>query len=310
MRTKTILSLSLLLGILMAACGLASLTPAPVPTTVPASQVPTDAPEAEILQQNLRSLVLDQSRRIERELTYCTMEGVALKVDVYFPQEATGTLLIYIHGGGWRSGSRNGGAGFLDVPALLQAGYTIASIDYRLAPEYKIPDMVRDVKCAVRYFRAHAAEYGIDPERIGVWGTSAGGHLASMLGTADEAAGFEAGEYLDTSSRVQAVVSLFGPANLQPRASNPEETSGLAAISPIAYISPDDPPFLLLHGDADTTVAWRQSQEFYERLTAAGVEAQLVIVKGGNHGLTEPDQVPGRAELTQMIVDFFDANLR
>jgi acetyl esterase/lipase len=310
MSAKTILSLSLLLSILISACGLASLTPAPVPTVAPASQASTDSPEAEIPQQNLRSTVLSQSRRIEREITYCTMDGVALKADVYFPQEEAGILLIYIHGGGWRSGSRNGGAGFLDVPALLQAGYTLASIDYRLAPEYKIPDMVQDVKCAVRYFRVHAAEYGIAPDRIGVWGTSAGGHLASMLGTADKAAGFEAGEHLDTSSRVQAVVSLFGPANLQPRGSNPEETSGLAAISPIGYISPDDPPFLLLHGDADTTVAWRQSQEFYDRLTAAGVEAQLVIVKGGNHGLTEPDQVPGRAELTQMIVDFFDASLR
>jgi acetyl esterase/lipase len=245
------------------------------------------------------------------------MDGVSLKTDVYFPRNETGILLIHIHGGGWRMGSKNSGTGFVDFPALLNAGYTLASIDYRLVPEYKIPDIISDVKCAVRYFRAHATEYEIDPELIGVWGTSAGGHLVSMLGTADESDGFDVGEHLEVSSRVQAVVDLFGPANLEAYRDNREALGendpagpSLAAISPVTYITPDDPPFLILQGDLDTTVPPDQSQEFYDKLTAAGVDAQLVMVKGGGHGLNEPDQVPTRVELTQMIIEFFDAKLK
>lgn len=304
-----IFSLSLLILLTMACASLS-------PTLAPASTV-TATPEEDFSPQAAKSRISGAASRIERDITYCTMDGVTLKADVYFPQNEAGILLIHIHGGAWRAGSKNGGTGFVDFPALLNAGYTLASIDYRLVPEYKIPDIVKDVKCAVRYFRAHAAEYGIDPERIGVWGTSAGGHLASMLGTADESAGFDAGEYLEVSSRVQAVVDLFGPANLEAYRDNREALGendpagpSLAAISPVTYITPDDPPFLILQGELDTTVPPDQSQEFYDKLTAAGVDAQLVMVKGGGHGLNEPDQTPTRAELTQMIVEFFDAKLK
>lgn len=325
MNTKTILYLSLLISILMTACN--PISPAPVtPSTelLTPEAVPTELPAEDLTLRNVMSTIPSATSRIERDITYCTMDGAPLKADVYFPQKEADILLIHIHGGGWRTGSKAGGTGFMDFPALLNAGYTLASIDYRLAPEYKMPAMIEDVKCAVRYFRAHAAEYGIDPERIGVWGTSAGGHLVSMLGTADESAGFDVGEYLDVSSRVQAVADLFGPANMQSYpitrgstqvartifgASDLSDPS-VAAASPVTYITPDDPPFLILQGELDQTVPLSQSQEFYDKLTAAGVEAQLVIVEGGGHGLNEPDQTPTRAELTQMIVDFFEAKLR
>jgi acetyl esterase/lipase len=324
MNTKMILSLSLCLVCGMA-CASISPIPAPVSTdTLIPKTTATDLPAEDFLPLKVQSLIPDETNRIEHELTYCTLDGVALKADVYFPTEEAGILLIYIHGGGWRSGSRNGGSGFLDFPALLRAGYTLASIDYRLAPEYKMPAMIEDVKCAVRYFRAHAIDYHIDPDRIGVWGTSAGGHLVSMLGTADETSGFDIGEYLDVSGRVQAVADLFGPANMQSYPVNPRTTlvaqtifgvsdlsdPALAATSPVTYISPDDPPFLILQGEVDQTVPVSQSQELYDKLTAVGVDAQLVIVRGGGHGLNDPDQTPTRAELTQMIVEFFDAKLK
>ena len=272
------------------------------------------------------SEINNHASHILQDVVYCTMDGVPLYADIYFPKNrsAITPLLIYIHGGGWRSGSRNGGAGMMDIPALLDAGFTIASIDYRLAPDYKMPAMIEDVKCAVRSFRAHAADYKIDPNRIGAWGSSAGGHLVSILGTSDESAGFDVGEYLNYSSRVQAVVDMFGPVDFLTFPFNQHSslvastvfgTADLsdpifAAASPVTYISTDDPPFLILQGDLDRTVPLSQSQEFYDKLTDSGVDAQLVIVNGGDHGLKAPGESPSRAELTQKIVEFFTLKLK
>lgn len=139
----------------------------------------------------------------------------------------------------------------------------------------------------------------------------------------DESAGFEVGEYLDQSSRVQAVVDLFGPADLTIGFSRTYE--GMAqyvfgtddpthpvfrAASPVTYITPDDPPFLILHGDRDQTVPLIQSQEFYDKLTAAGVESQLVIVIGGDHGLNNSQEFPPREDLINLIAQFFEENLK
>jgi acetyl esterase/lipase len=271
--------------------------------------------------------VASHASRVLKNFTYCSVNRLALLADIYFPKNASGVgpLLIYVHGGAWSSGSKDSGSGFAEIPALLDAGYTVAAVNYRLAPNYKMPAMIEDVKCAVRSFRAHAAEYGFDPERIGVWGGSAGGHLVSMLGVADKSAGFDVGEYLEYSSRVQAVVDMFGPADLTSSDFNTQQqkNSGknvfgttdlanpiFAAVSPVTHITSDDPPFLILQGDIDTTVPLSQSQLFYDRLRAAGVDAQLVIVKGGPHGLGSPRQIPSRMELTQMIVKFFQKKLK
>jgi acetyl esterase/lipase len=159
---------------------------------------------------------LAHARSGMRDVTYCTVGNAELKLDIYYPKSRTGVtqLVIFIHGGGLSKGDKRGGEGMLDAPSLLDAGFTVASLNYRLAPEYKFPTMIQDVKCAVRFLRAHANEYKIDANKIGVWGTSAGGLLVNLLGTTDSRAGFDVGEYLDQSSRVQAVVDMFGPGDL------------------------------------------------------------------------------------------------
>lgn len=257
---------------------------------------------------------------IQRDVTYCTVAGVALKMDVYSPKDTSGPtpLAVFIHGGGWSRGGKLARELVLDGPGLLDAGITVASLEYRLAPDYVFPAMIEDVKCAIRSLRAHAADYQIDPDHIGVWGTSAGGHLVNLLGTTDSSAGFDVGEYPEQTSRVQAVVDLFGPADLTPHFSPAYEEVRPTVFgsfdpllaSPINYISPDDPPFLILQGDADNVVPLNQSQLFYDQLTAAGVETQLVVVQGGNHGFTRPNQTPTRDEITETIVAFFVSHLK
>jgi len=254
------------------------------------------------------------------------VDGVPLLADIYFPESISRPppLLIFIHGGAWYGGSKFNIAGMREFPQLLDAGFILAAIDYRLAPDYQMPAMIEDAKCAVRSFRANAAKYNFDPQRIGVWGPSAGGHLSAMLGTADSSAGFDVGEYLDTSSQVQAVVDFFGPTDLT-RAELKKllhefslsvfGTDNLNApifttASPVTYISADDPPFLILQGDMDPTVPMSQSQELYAKLAAAGVNAQLVIVEGGEHGLNAQNEKPSRAEIARMVVNFFMEQLR
>jgi len=255
-----------------------------------------------------------------RDVTYCTVGSTELKLDLYYPKSRTGVtqLVIFIHGGGLSKGDKRGGEGMLDVPSLLDAGFTVASLNYRLAPEYKFPTMIQDVKCAVRFLRAHANEYKIDANKIGVWGSSAGGLLVNLLGTTDSRAGFDVGEYLDQSSRVQAVVDMFGPADLTVDFSSAfielkaQAMTGfdLVQASPVTHVTPDDPPFLILQGDVDRVVPLSQSQSFYNKLASAGVNAELVVVHGGPHGLAAPNQSPSRAELTNRIVKFFEDHLK
>ncbi|MBV6397378.1 MAG: Acetyl esterase [Anaerolineales bacterium] len=256
------------------------------------------------------------------DVTYCTMDGVELKMDFYYPETATQPLPVamYVHGGGWRKGDKERGAGGAELPALQQAGFLAVAVNYRLAPEYELPAMIEDVKCAVRFLRAHADEYNLDPNRIGVFGGSAGGHLVSMLGTTDESAGFDVGEYLEYSSRVQAVVDMFGPVDLTDIVADDSETvqSALgdfdsALASPVTYVTPDDPPFLIIHGDADKLVPLEQSQSLLAALQAVGVPAELVVVTNAGHGL-KPFQglpiSPSHVEIMELIVAFFEAQLQ
>ena len=267
---------------------------------------------------------------VQRDVTYCVASGVELKLDLYYPDRAEGPLPVamYVHGGGWRSGDKSRGAGMRDVPLLRERGYLVVSINYRLAPRWKFPAMIEDAKCAVRSLRAHAREWGLDPERIGVWGGSAGGHLVALLGTLPEGVFEGSGGYSEYSSRVQAVVDMFGPTDL-PRlleGASPNQqrlikevfgtsdpgSEVLQAASPVHWVSSDDPPFLLLHGDRDPVVPLEQSQVFYERLREAGVPATLVVVRNAGHGFkpTGGTPKPNREEISQLIADFFDQHLR
>ena len=266
--------------------------------------------------------VLSHARDVKLDITYCTVDGVDLKLDMYFPKGATNAtpLAVFIHGGGWSIGNKRASAGVYDYPALLDSGFTIASLDYRLAPQYRFPTMIEDVKCAIRFLRTNANLYNIAPNRIGVWGLSAGSHLSMLLGVTDESAGFDVGQYPDQSSRVQAVVDMSGPADLTAdfstgfvKARNSAFVGyDLSKASPITYITADDPPFLIIQGDQDILVPIDsgQAQKLFDSLTAVSVPAQLVIVKSGPHMLNAPNQSPSRAELTDMIVQFFTEHLK
>ena len=210
-------------------------------------------------------------------------------------------LIVWIHGGGWEQGS------YHQNPARAMAGrgYAVASIGYRLSSQAKYPAQIEDCKAAVRWLRAHAAEYGIDPARIGVWGASAGGHLAALLGTTAGVKRFDVGENLDRSSAVRCVIDSFGPADffhwgdppvpasydtannalarlLGGRVADHEELARLA--SPITFVDKDSAPFLIMHGDKDPVVPVQQSVVLDAALCKAGVDSTLVIVPGAGHG--------------------------
>jgi len=266
--------------------------------------------------------------RIERDVTYGIADGVALKLDLYYPKSVASAvpIAVYVHGGGWTAGDKSGGAGLRDLQELVSRGYLVAAINYRLAPRYKFPAQIEDVKCAIRYLRANAVRHGADPERIGAWGGSAGGHLVALLGVTDSGAGFDgSGGYLDQSSRVQAVVDMFGPTDLtklfagvNPRlietvfGTTDRNAELLKKASPVNYVSIDDPPFLILHGELDKLVPPSQSQVFYEKLKETGVPATLVIVKNAGHGFSEAASPiwPSREEISKMVADFFDRHLK
>jgi acetyl esterase/lipase len=234
--------------------------------------------------------------------------------------------VLYVHGGGWTKGDKAAGAGASEIPELISRGYLVAAINYRLAPQYKFPAQIEDVKCAVRFLRANATTYGIDPERIGAWGGSAGGHLVALLGVTDATAGFEGnGGYADQSSRVQAVVDMFGPSDLttafqgantqlleQVFGTTDRNSDIVKQASPVTWVSSDDPPFLILHGEKDTLVPPSQSKILYDRLVAAGVPATLTIVKNAGHGFAPARGTidPSRIAITKMVADFFDKYLK
>ena len=302
--------------------------PSSDPSTSPAPR-PPDSGQQPQRRRRLPLQPITDAAKVERDVTYGKVGEIELKLDIYFPRKTDGKPLpvaVYVHGGGWRNGDKAQGAGAMAIPELVKRGYLVCSINYRLAPEFKFPAQIEDTKCAIRYLRAHAKEYNLDPERIGVWGGSAGGHLAALLGTSDASSGLEGkGGWAEQSSRVQAVVDMFGPADLTVEFAGGNSQVGknvfgassikdevLKRASPVTYVSKDDPPFLILHGDQDRLVPLSQSEKLHERLKAAGVSSTLVVVKNAAHGFApqggEPS--PNRMELSRMIGDFFDKALR
>jgi acetyl esterase/lipase len=266
---------------------------------------------------------------VKIDLTYCTTkEGVNLTMDVYPSKTGVSPYpaIVYIHGGGWTSGDKSDGVGLIFKEKLVNSGFEFISINYRLAPKYTFPDPIEDVKCAIRHLRANAASYEIDPQRIGVMGGSAGGQLAALLGTSDIKEGWDVGQYLDQSSRVRAIVDMYGISDLKAQLSKSDrldlmlkifnasslEDPILVTYSPITYVTPDDPPFLLLHGDQDTSVWPEQSQILYNRLVAAGVPTELVMVKNAGHSFTpvEGEIQPDMPQLAQIVRVFFDKYLK
>lgn len=253
-------------------------------------------------------------------VTYCTPDGLPQKMDIYFP-DAGGPwpVLAYVHGGSWMHGDKSEAGMFANL--MTSQGYLVVSINYRLYPSAQFPAMIQDVKCAIRSLRANAAQYNLDPNRIGAVGASAGGHLVGLLGTTEASAGWDVGEYLDQSSRVQAVIAMAGVMDLSRNFPNADIEAmkrigfgeyNVVEASPITHITPDDPPFLLIHGDRDELVPYEQSQLMYDRLVQSNVPAQLVIVKNAGHSVIGPSSstTPSLFELNQIILDFLAKYLK
>jgi acetyl esterase/lipase len=260
---------------------------------------------------------------VQRDIVYGDAGGRPLKLDLVLPKEKSGTplpLIVFIHGGGWRGGDKAGGVGRV-TPFVASGNYVGATVGYRLSGEAIWPAQIHDCKAAIRWLRAHAEKYNIDPERIGVWGSSAGGHLVNMLGTSGDVEELEGNcGSPDQSSRVSCVVPFCGPANFlapkkfesgrRPSAVDMllggmlEEKQELAKqASPITYVSKDDPPFLVVHGTADGTVPFEQAEMFHQALEQAGVDVTFVKIIGGGHGI-------GGEEVLERVKSFFEKHLR
>jgi acetyl esterase/lipase len=260
--------------------------------------------------------------KVLKDLAYVPGGHERQKLDLYLPEKAGESplpLVVWIHGGGWEGGNKEG------CPAvpLVGQGYAAASINYRLSQHALFPAQIEDCKAAIRWLRANAKKYSLDPDHIGVWGASAGGHLVALLGVTGGVKDLEGDEgNLDQSSRVQAVVDWFGPTDFNtigkglndPKSpvsrligGPPQENKEKAAkASPITYVGKDAAPTLIMHGDKDNLVPISQSEELAAALKKAGVEVTFQVVKGNGHG--GPDFL--NPENRKLIVDFFDKHLR
>ena len=262
-----------------------------------------------------------------RNVAYVTDGHERQVLDLYIPENVDGPLpvIIWVHGGAWQNGSKDG------CPPLrkgyTELGYAVASLNYRLSWQSKFPAQIEDCKAAIRWLRANSDQYKLDPNRFGVWGSSAGGHLVAFLGTSGDVKKFDVGENLDQSSRVQAVCDFYGPTDFNvfvttkgyeshagensPESKligglvleNPEKVN---LVNPITYVTKDDPPFLIVHGEKDPTVPINQSELLFAALQKANVPAKFESLAGAKHGGPEFSSRP----VEKMIRDFFGKHLK
>lgn len=256
-----------------------------------------------------------------RDLEYVPNGHERQKLDLYLPEKADGPLpvIVWIHGGAWRAGSKN----YCPAVPYSAKGFAVAGINYRYSQQAVFPAQIQDCKAAIRWLRANAKKYNLDPDHIGVWGASSGGHLVSLVGTSAQVKELEGtGGNLDQSSRVQCVVDWFGHSDLRagpgPRddpkhpvaqllggTTNKEKDKATLA-SPVAHITKDCPPFLIMHGDKDMSVPMVQSEILNEALMKAGVPVTFVKIAGAGHGGKE-FQSP---QVQQQIEEFFTLHLK
>lgn len=259
--------------------------------------------------------------------TYCVDQGVPLAMTVFEPAAAGARHpgVLQVHGGGWVRGKRMTSlADSSVVRQLVAAGFVVASIDYRLAPRFPWPAQMQDVACAVRFLRSRAFRLRLDPGRIGAWGSSAGGLLVSLLGTAPDLGPWAPAGNPKESAAVQAVVDEFGPEDLAASGWGPYlkkvvhtvfgALPGLAIpvllqASPLYHVAPGDPPFLVAHGLADQLVPVSQAEDFARRLRANAVPVDLILVRHGRHGLSTPGESPSARQLGHDIVAFLERRL-
>lgn len=273
--------------------------------------------------------VLPAGVTVQKDIAYVPGGGPSQTLDLYLPDSGGKSvpLVIFVHGGGWHSGSKS------PSPAafLAEHGYAVAALNYRLSQEAPFPAQIDDCRAALKFLRAGASTYHLQADHVCAWGGSAGGHLVSLMGTA-AAADFSTNPAtvadigkVDPSLQVQCVIDNYGPADftqimggkalkkdnsaiklLGPTTSEDDLMSKAKWASPITYVRSDNPPFLIQHGDADKTVPVEQSKEFAEALKKAGVETTLTIMPGAGHAgaafFTEEDH--------KAVVAFLDAHLK
>jgi acetyl esterase/lipase len=260
--------------------------------------------------------------KVIRDVEFASSGEAPLRLDLYLPEgKAALGLIVWVHGGAWRAGTRAS----VDLADMTSRGWAVASVDYRLSPVARFPAQVHDIKAAVRYLRAHAAQHGYPASRFVIAGSSAGGHLAALVGVSNGQPELEGdvGNQRHVSSDVQAIVSLYGASNLSSILSQstphglgvrvpalelllggrPESVPELARLaSPVFHVSAADPPLLMLHGDQDQQMPINQSHELEGAYQRLGLPVRLVVVHGSGHG--------GPAFTTRASLDLIDEFLR
>lgn len=298
-----------------------------------AADPPGQKPEPQAQKAEPQRPALPPGFVAEYDVKYVPDGDDAQSLDIYFPEtrsEKPLPLLVWIHGGGWSGGSK------AQQPYLsqLKRGYVAASIEYRFSQKATFPAQIQDCQAAIRWLRANAEKYSIDPGRIGVGGASAGGHLAALVGTSGAKKAFPMiGGNLDQSDRVQAVCDIFGPTDFWTVITQADEDQNVKnvfkwnngdpyskliggklgedkeaceAVSPVHYVSKDNPPFLILHGDRDALVPYAQSVELNDLLAGAGVEVTLQRMPGAGHGGPQF----GLPSVAKLAATFFDKHLK
>jgi acetyl esterase/lipase len=258
----------------------------------------------------------------EKDIEYSNPDNQHLQIDLARPDgEGPYPAVICIHGGGFRGGDRQSYDGL--IKKLAKNGYVAMTVTYRLAPKYQFPAAIYDVKASVRWLRANAAKYHVDPDRIGVTGGSAGGHLAQFLGVTMGLKQFEGdGGNPDQSSRVACVVNFYGPSDFTKSYGKSVDAAVVLPLflggnlekerkrhieaSPLYWVTPDAAPTLCVHGTKDQYVAFEQAEWIVDRLKAADVEAELLPMVGSMHGFK--GDVEEKAEAA--MIAFFDKHLK
>jgi len=244
------------------------------------------------------------------DVQYCTGGGKPLLMDVFVPKQPLRTpapAVLWIHGGGWERGDKNGSSGAL---MLANEGFVTASLFYRLSGDSPFPADIEDCKCAIRFLRANASRFGIDPDRIGVAGASAGGHLAELVATAGPDAGLEGtGGWPGVSSRVQAASAYYGASDFTVgelefqhhtgqvivklfRGTAKEKPGPYKKASPIFYVGGGDPPLFLAHGEQDELVPFDQSVRLAEAYRRASLPVEFIPVKNAGHDFAQAGSSP------------------
>lgn len=238
-----------------------------------------------------------------RNVAYAHHPGEELLLDVYRPEADTPVpAVIYFHGGGWRAGSKD----HCDVRWLVRYGIAVVAVNYRLVPRHLFPSQLHDAKAAVRFVRAHAADWGLNPHAVAAAGASSGAHLACLLGlTAGNTELEGAGDYHHESSAVDAVINYFAPTDFMTLQQGRSEQVATGAdapeaqllghailenptrsrwASPITYVRSDAPPFLHVHGERDDFTPLEQTRSLHNALEAAGTTSKMLLVRGAGHG--------------------------